>query len=288
MTAAHLHANGLAKRFGDREVLHDVDLFAQGGIIAVLGANGAGKTTLLRCLATLLLPDDGAVAIDGLDTRRDAERIEIRRRLGYLPQDVRFDLDATVFGIVDYIAVLKEIDNDRTRRRLVFDALDRVGLRDRSVERIDQLSGGMRQRVGLAQAIVGSPTLLILDEPAAGLDPDERLRLREVIAERRRSATVVVSTHLTDEAAVCDTVLVLADGTIAFAGTPAQLAAAAEGRTWVQPGPADPAVRASWLQADGRARCLGTPPADAELVPPSLEDGYLLVQDGAPLTRDAG
>ena len=179
--------------------------------------------------------------------------------------------------MLDYVAVLKEVGGERTRRRQVFDVLDRVGLRDRAAAKVGDLSGGMRRRLGIAQAILASPTLLVLDEPAAGLDPDERLRLREIVAERRKSTTIVVSTHLTEEAAIGDTVLVLAGRRIRFSGTPAQLAELASGRTWVQDDLPPPGVRASWRRADGRHRCLGTAPAGAELVPPTLEDGYLLV-----------
>jgi ABC-2 type transport system ATP-binding protein len=278
VSAAFVRADGLVKRYRGRHVLAGVDLFAQGGVISVLGPNGAGKTTLLRCLATVVAHDAGTVSIDGLDPGREPERIEIRRRLGYLPQDVGVVEGATAFDTVDYLAVLKGERDDRRRRRAVFDVLDRVGLRDRAGDRVERLSGGMRRRLGLAQALLGAPSLLLLDEPGAGLDPDERLRLREILTERRSTATVVVSTHLTDEAAISDTVIVLDDGLIRFSGTPERLAAVAAGRTWVQPGLPPPDVRASWRLADGRTRCLGTPPPGADLVAPTLEDGYLLVR----------
>lgn len=278
MTAAFVRADGVVKHYRGRQVLAGVDLLAQGGVISLLGPNGAGKTTLLRCLATVVAQDAGTVSIDGLDPSREPERIEIRRRLGYLPQDVGVVEGATAFDTVDYLAVLKGERDDRRRRRAVFDVLDRVGLRDRAGERVERLSGGMRRRLGLAQALLGSPSLLLLDEPGAGLDPDERLRLREILTERRSTATVVVSTHMTDEAAISDTVIVLDDGGIRFNGTPERLAAVAAGRTWVQPGLPPPDVRASWRLADGRTRCLGTPPPGADLVPPTLEDGYLLVR----------
>lgn len=282
MTAAHVHVDSLRLRLGARDVLDGIDLLAQGGIVAVLGANGAGKTSLLRCVTTLLAPASGTVRIDGLDPDRELERIEIRRRLGYLPQRVGFGRDSTAFDSLDYLAVLKEHRDDRMRRRLVFAALDRVGLSDRAGARVSTLSGGMQQRLGLAQAILGSPSLLVLDEPAAGLDPDERFRFRDIVAERRRSSTVIVSTHLTDEAADADSVVVLVGGRVRFVGAPGRLADVARGRTWVQDDPPGDQVRASWRQADGRHRCLGTPPlgVDVDLVEPRLEDGYLLVCDG--------
>jgi ABC-2 type transport system ATP-binding protein len=278
MTAAHVRVDALGTRLGGRDALVDVHLLAQGGLITLLGANGAGKTTLLRCLATVLRPDAGSVAIDGLDPRRESERIEVRRRLGYLPQHDGLVAGSTAFDTVDYVAVLKGQRDDRVRRRMVFDVLERVGLRDRAADRVERLSGGMRRRIGLAQALLGAPTLMLLDEPGAGLDPDERCRLREILTERRRTTTLVVSTHLTDEAAISDTVVVLDAGTVRFAGSPARLAEVAAGRTWVQPDLPPPDVRASWRLADGRHRCLGTPPPGATLVDPTIEDGYLLVR----------
>jgi ABC-2 type transport system ATP-binding protein len=274
--SAQVLAFGVSKRFGGLDALVASDLSLQGGLTAVLGPNGAGKSTLLRCLATVLRPDDGSILIDGLDPRFETDRIEIRRRLGYVPQEHGLRGRSRVFDVLDYLAVLKQCGDERARRHRVFDALDRVGLADRAASPIDELSGGMRQRLALAQALLAAPTLVILDEPAAGLDPDERFRLREIVAERRQRATVVMSTHLTQEAAYCDTVLVLNDGRPSFVGTPQRLAATASGRTWCQHGRPE-GVRASWLQADGSHRCLGDPPPGAELVEPTLEDGYLLL-----------
>jgi ABC-2 type transport system ATP-binding protein len=276
MSPANVLGFDLQKRFGALDALRGVDLALEGGLVTVLGPNGSGKTTLLRCLATVSTVDSGSILIDGLDPRHESDRIEIRRRLGYLPQAPGMARSARVFDVLDYIAVLKRHDDERARRHLVYDALDQVGLAGRAGDRVADLSGGMVQRLGLAQAILATPTLLLLDEPAAGLDPDERFRLREIVSQRRQRATVIVSTHLTDEAAVGDTVLVLLDGRLRFVGSPARLAETAHGRAWIQSAP-PVGVRASWQLADGRHRCLGEPPAGAELVAPTLEDGYLLL-----------
>jgi ABC-2 type transport system ATP-binding protein len=276
--------SSLHHRFGSRSVLGDVDLSLCGGITTLLGANGAGKSTLLRCLATAIQPSGGSIGIDGLDPSSEAERIEVRRRLGYLPQQIGFSRSATVFDALDYFGVLKGLRDERRRRHLVVDALDGVGLRDRLRDDIGSLSGGMQRRFGLAHALLATPSLIVLDEPSAGLDPDERQRLRSLVADRRSTATIVVSTHLTDEAALGDAVIVLHDGRVVFSGSPQLLAAQAAGRAWIAAGLPPPGVRASWRQADGRHRCLGTPPPGVELVDATVEDGYLLLTGASPVT----
>ncbi len=280
---------GATKSLDDVLALSGVDLSIEGGLTTLLGPNGAGKTTLLRCLSTVWTVDGGSVMIDGLDPGHERDRIEIRRRLGYLPQDPGLANGARVFDVVDYAAVMKRVgagspDPERRRRQEVMEQLIRVGVADRASDRVASLSGGMRRRVGLAQALLGSPTLLVLDEPAAGLDPEERARLRSILSERRHRATVVQSTHLTDEAAYSDRVLVMTAGRVVFAGTPSRLASLAEGRTWQQTEAPDQSSRrgttvlAHWRQADGTYRCLGTPPDGSTTVDPRLEDGYLLLQ----------
>ncbi len=280
MTAAQVLTGGLTKSFGKTTAISNLNLMLEGGLVAVLGPNGSGKTTLLRCLATILSPNDGWMRVDGLDPDHESDRTEIRRRLGYMPQEPGLSRSGRVFDVLDYFAVLKGFDQERQRRTAVFAALDEVGLRKRASDKVGELSGGMRRRLGLAQALLGSPSLLILDEPSANLDPDERLRLRQIIAARRLTTTAIISTHLTEEANGCETILVLTDGQLAFTGSPSALAAVADGRSWLQPAP-PLEVRASWQQPDGRYRCLGSPPPGAILVPPTIEDGYLLLQEPA-------
>ncbi len=277
MSAASIRLDRVAHRYGDRVALHGLDLTALGGVVTVLGPNGAGKSTLLRSLATVQKPDAGTIHIDGLDVSVEPDRTEARRRIGYLPQDPQFAPRATVFDVVDYLAICKEYHDRRRRHVEVRRVLDVVQLGDRAQDRIGALSGGMVRRVALAQALLGSPRLLVLDEPAAGLDPDQRLRLRDMLSTAGQHATVVVSTHLTDEAAAVSTSVVVIDqGHLRFHGAPGQLTARAEGRVWTSAEPS-PGARRTWRLPDGTHRCIGDPPPGATLAAPTMEDGYLLL-----------
>lgn len=277
MNAASLKIDRLGHRYGARQALAEVSFSAVGGVIAVLGPNGAGKTTLLRSVATIQRPSDGKVYIDGLDVAQEADRVEARRRIGYLPQNPGFAPRATVFDVVDYLAICKEHHDRRRRHREVRRVLEVVELEAQLRTPVKALSGGMVRRLGLAQALLGQPRMLVLDEPAAGLDPDQRLRLRDILSTIGADATVLVSTHMTDEAAAMSRqVVVVCDGAVRFLGSPARLTALADGRVWVSPEASATAVR-SWRQADGSHRCLGDRPADAQPSAPTLEDGYLLL-----------
>ncbi len=280
MGASTLAVDRLQRRYGRSVALDDVSFSAHGGVVALVGPNGAGKTTLLRCLATVLAPSAGAVHVDGLDVGHPEQRTAVRRRLGYLPQEAGFAANARVFDVCDYVGIVKEQRDVRRRHADVLRVLGEVGLRDRAGDKVKSLSGGMRRRLGIAQALLGRPGLVLLDEPATGLDPEQRLLLRDRLARLGEDATVVVSTHLIDEVAALAHVLhVLDGGRLVWSGTPAALTASAAGRVWVSPTAPPPSatVRMSWRTADGRHRCVGTPPAGVELVAPTLEDAYLLL-----------
>ncbi|WP_243056643.1 ABC transporter ATP-binding protein [Nocardioides sp. SR21] len=269
-----LAVTGLAKRFGGTRAVEDVTLSAGRGVIGLLGPNGAGKTTLLRMVATVLAPDAGDLRLLGLDPARPGDRIEIRRRIGYLPQSPGLYAGFTAYDLVDYVAVLKEHTDKAWRQREVRRVLESVELAHVMHKKIRTLSGGTRQRVALAAAMVGSPELLVLDEPANGLDPDQRLRLRSLLSQ---SQTVLMSTHnISEVSALCQQVYVMFSGRIRFSGTPAELAALADGRVW-EDGTQDPLAIRSWLTAEGIYRHLGDPPAGAAIVAPTLDDGYLLL-----------
>jgi len=270
----------VTKRFGALHAVDEVsDVFGR-GVVGLLGPNGAGKSTLLRMIATVLAPDSGTLRVLGLDPRRAGARLEIRRQLGYLPQQPGLYQGFTVFDLVDYVGVLKEMTDRRARHDAVRQAIASVGLTEVERRRIKTLSGGTRQRVGIAAALLGRPHLLVLDEPAAGLDPDERLRLRSVLSEAGVDGTAIVSTHQTSEvAAFCQQVVVLLDGRLRFSGTPDGLAQLAAERVWVDD-VADPRALRSWITPGGSVHNIGDPPTGAQVVAPTLDDGYLLLTNG--------
>ena len=270
--------DGVTKSFGRTQALAGISFRAGAGVTGLLGPNGAGKTTLLRMLATVLGPDDGRLRLLGRDPADSSERLEIRRRLGYLPQEPGFHRSFTAFEFVDYVAILKEMTDRRSRHDEVRRVLAEVGLESVSGKRIRALSGGMRRRVGLAQALLGDPDLLVLDEPTVGLDPEQRMRFRELISRAAEGRCVILSTHQTEDvAALCNAIVVVQAGRTLFSGTPADLVATAAGRVWLDD-VRSPGAHLSWRTGTGRHRNIGeVPPPGAELVPPTVEDAYLLL-----------
>jgi ABC-2 type transport system ATP-binding protein len=264
-------------RFGSVRALDGVSFEVPTGVTGILGPNGAGKTTLLRCLATVLLPESGSIAMFGRSPSDPSARRQIRRRIGYMPQEAGFYRSFSCFEFLDYLAILKEHTDTEARHREVGRVLSVTGLEDRSATKIRKLSGGMKRRLLLAQALIGSPELLILDEPTAGLDPEQRFRFREMISAIGESAAVLLSTHQTEDvAAICDRVVVMNAGAVAFQGTPTELTGVAEGRVWL----ADdrpPSAAIAWRTGSGKFRAVGEPPTDARLIEPTIEDGYLLM-----------
>jgi ABC-2 type transport system ATP-binding protein len=280
--AADVRVEGLSRRYGDTRALDDASFTMERGVTGLLGPNGAGKTTLLSILATVNEPDDGRISVFGLDPRNTGERVEIRRRLGYLPQELGYHRHFTVAGFLDYVAILKEITNRRQRAEEVARVLAAIGLERRAKTRIRALSGGMRQRLGIAQALLGRPDLLILDEPTTGLDPEQRLRFRELLSNLPGDPVIVLSTHQAEDiAAMAPQVVVMLQGQVRFAGTPPELAATALGKVWVAD-QRDARAILSWRGGDNRWRHIGDqPPTAAELVAPTVEDGYLQLSSGA-------
>ena len=257
MLTASISLRDVGRTFGATRALAGVDLDLKPGVTGLLGPNGAGKTTLLRLLATALPPTQGQVSVLGLDPEVPAERTGIRRQLGYLPQEVGFPRGFTAFAFVDYIALLKEWTQPAARHAEVRRVLGLVGLSDLGAKRIRAMSGGQRRRVALAQALLGSPPVLILDEPTTGVDPEQRVTLRTVLAEIARTSIVVLSTHQTEDvAALCERVIVLDRGRVRYDGPVTDLTGQAAGRVWLADEP-DPAASVSWRTGTGRYRNVG-------------------------------
>ena len=264
-----IEARQLAKRFGGRAAIEDVSLgVARGEVVGFLGPNGAGKTTTLRILAGVFPPTSGQALIDGHDVVRAP--LAARRRLGYAPERPALHLEMTVAGLLDFAAGMKDVGGARARRTAVEDALARAVLGEVAARRIGALSKGVRQRLGLALALVGDPPALLLDEPTAGLDPEQSADMRRLIRGLGAERAVLVSSHaLAEVEALCDRVVILHRGRVLSADTPARLAARLRPASRIDveaAAPADalaaalvtvPGVRRVDLvtQANGHARC---------------------------------
>ena len=217
-----IRVSGLTKDYGIRRAVDNITFEAeQGEILGFLGPNGAGKTTTMRILSGYMPPTEGEATVAGFDVV--SESIDVRRRVGYLPETVPLYTDMTVFDYLKFMADLRHLPNGEDR---VDDTLEMVGMEDRADGYIGNLSKGMRQRVGLAQALLHRPEVLILDEPTIGLDPGQVVEVRNVIREIGKERTVLLSTHVLSEAQqLCDRVLIINKGKIAAEDTPANLQA---------------------------------------------------------------
>ena len=270
---------------GRVKALGGVSLQAESGVLGLLGPNGSGKTTLMSIMATLLDPTTGTILVDGLDVRK--KKPEVRRRIGYLPQDVGLYPNLTVVETLDYMALLYHLDDPRDRAQRIDEVLQRLNLTQYRDRRIQTLSGGMRQRVALGQAVLARPSLLIVDEPTAGLDPEERIRVRSLFAELARECLIVLSTHIVaDIEAVASTLAVLRFGAMRYSGTPEGLLQLLAGRVWSFALPADGRVptipgflETGLFRLPGCIQIRGVsdsaPCSDAVLVDPNLEDAYV-------------
>ncbi len=211
--------------------LDGVSLELPAGMFGLLGPNGAGKSTLMRCIATLQVPQSGRIQMDGLDVLADPEAL--RRVLGYLPQDFGVYPRVSAWDMLDHLAILKGLSAPGERREAVERLLRQVNLWDVRRKAIAGFSGGMRQRFGIAQALLGNPRLVIVDDPTAGLDPEERNRFLNLLAEIGENVVVILSTHIVEDVAeLCPRRGILAGGRVVAQGAPAQLVEGLRGRIW--------------------------------------------------------
>jgi ABC-type multidrug transport system ATPase subunit len=227
----NIELSDLTRKFGRNRAVDGVSIDVGAGVLGLLGPNGAGKTSLLRMLATVLTPSSGKLRLLDRDPGRPADRREVRRRLGYLPQNLGYYPSFTVVEFVEYFALLKEMP-PHIVPKAVATAIEKVDLGPKAKARLRTLSGGMLRRVGIAQAIVNEPQLLLFDEPTAGLDPEQRVQFRALMRDLGEHATVIVSTHLVEDVgAACSEVALMSDGKIVFRGSPADLTARGEGHS---------------------------------------------------------
>lgn len=271
---------------GGRSALRGVNLRIPNGMYGLLGPNGAGKTTFMRILAGIVNASSGSVRVDGHDLRTPPGRLAVKRSLGYLPQDLGLYPDLNARQFLDYIGLLKGMSDGRQRRRRIEELLHLVNLDGLEGQKLKGFSGGMKRRVGIAQALLNDPELLIVDEPTAGLDPEERLRFRNLLVGLAGKLTVLLSTHIVDDIAqTCSQLAMLAGGRIVFQGSTGGLAQMAAGTVWLLdtagPVPASIARIVSATPHGGgvRYRLIADGRPDPAAIPtePNLEDGYLAV-----------
>ncbi len=265
--------------------LYETNLTIEEGVCALLGPNGAGKSTLMSIIATLQEPTTGTVRVGGFDVRKQKQ--EVRSLLGYLPQDFGLYPSLTVYETLDYMGILYNIQDPKERKSRIEAAMEKVNLTNLVNRPIGHLSGGMRQRVGLAQAFLNRPKLLIVDEPTGGLDPEERIRVRSLLAELGGTGVILLSTHLIEDVeAVADKVTVLHKGRVRFLGTISEMLDTIRDKVWqINLTPAElQGFRGKYLETgllrDGaniRLRVVTEerPSPNALSVEPTLEDAYI-------------
>lgn len=221
----HIYPNG-------NHALKDIDLAFGTGMFGLLGPNGAGKSSLMRILVTLMKPSSGVVLMDGKDIQK--HRRELRSLLGYLPQDFRFFTSLKTWEFLDYSGSLAGLRSKRERIAEVDRLLDQVGLLEVRDRQANRLSGGMKRRLGIAQALIGNPKIIVVDEPTTGLDPDERIRFRNLLSQlSQNEVTIILSTHIVgDISSTCQGMALLNKGELVFSGPPESLVKQAEGHVF--------------------------------------------------------
>lgn len=278
---------GLSKVYKNGNyAVKNLNLEIPNGMFGLLGPNGAGKSTLMRILVTLMKPSKGSVKVNDLDLAKN--RREIRAMLGYLPQDFSFFSKLKTYEFLDYAARLAGMKNGNARRTAVDQMLEDVGLFEARDRNANKLSGGMKRRLGIAQALINNPKIIIVDEPTTGLDPEERIRFRNLLSTiSTRDVIIILSTHIVgDISSTCDNMALLNKGELAFKGSPEQLIKKAEGNVWLIK-----ATEAEYLEINEKFPVISTIPTEGgwevqvvanqingyygEQIEPNLEHAYV-------------
>jgi ABC-2 type transport system ATP-binding protein len=275
----------LTKTYGKKvQALRGVDLEIGAGMFGLVGPNGAGKTTLMRILAGLLRPSSGKVSVLGHDVTTERGKQAVKEVLGYLPQELGLYPDLSALEFLEYVAHLKGVTDGVERNKQLDKTLELVGLTQDARRRLRTYSGGMKRRVGIAQALLGHPQLLIVDEPTSGLDPEERVRIRNLLVEMSAGCTVLLSTHIIEDVSQsCNDLAVINLGQVLFRGSPDDLIAKTRGQVWnlttsgEHPDASLIVVSTMQLQGGVQYRIIGQPSQAFQATPvePSLEDSYI-------------
>lgn len=275
---------------GGVKAINGVSLDIGTGMFGLVGPNGAGKTTLMRMLAGLLRPSSGRIVAFGHDMNTSGGRMAAKANLGYLPQELGLYPNLNAYEFLDYMAILKGVTDSAQRRSQIDDLLDKVRLTDVAKRRLKTYSGGMKRRIGIAQALLGNPRLLIVDEPTAGLDPEERVRFRNLLADMALERTIILSTHIVEDISQsCNDLAVMRGGQVVFRGSPSELIERARGHVWTitsageRPNGGLTLVSTLQLANGVQYRVVGDPDPRYRATPiePSLEDGYMWLMQGA-------
>ena len=275
--------DNLSKRYGKKEAIKNLSLKIPSGMYGLLGRNGAGKTSLMRILAALSVPTNGDIWLNGVSMKETAK---IREMVGYLPQDFSMYRSMTVLGAMDYLGLLSDIPKE-IRKERIDELLEKVNLKDNARTKIKALSGGMKRRLGIAQALLHNPQILIVDEPTIGLDPEERIRFRNLLSDFADDRIVLLSTHIaSDIESICDGVAVLNDGRLLFHGSTEELIRRADGKIYLITASKEldrhikekyVCLNMSNTRTGIQYRILSdTPPKEkGKIQSPTLEDGYM-------------
>ena len=283
-----IEIQGVSIRMKKRYILHDIQLNIQ-GVYGLIGPNGAGKTTLMKFLAGLIKAENGSVLING-EEYLTKKYIRSNSMIGYLPQEFMVYPDITVYDVLNHIAVLQGIGQKQERHQLIMEVLEKVNLLNHEYKKMNELSGGMRRRVGIAQLLMRKPSILLFDEPTAGLDIEERIRFRNLLKSLSKSHMVIISSHIVEDIEfLCTKIGVLKEGQMVFEGSPEELNKQAQGFVYekdVAEVELDELMllkNVVQIKENGdfyTVRLFSTQPEEGEIVKPQLIDGYLAIVRG--------